>query len=582
MDRRANRHNAVAARRWPVAVALIAFVLSGAVAQARPRPSVSSAKADPSIVAAMAGPDSRTVSVIVRETRPASRAAEDLVRAQGGRITHQLSIVGGFSARIPARGLDALVASPAIARISGDGRLRMNGVDMRQYDVAAANVVWRQVVRIPQANVIATGAGVGVAIIDTGVSDIPDLGSRVIERVDFTPDRDGIDHYGHGTHLAGIIASDGTSNVNYPGVAPKANIISVKVAGWNGATDVSVVLAGLQWVVSNRAAYNIRVLNLSFGTDSTQSYLMDPLDYAVERAWRSGIFVVVSAGNRGPNPGTINKPGDDPYVMTVGAADVKNTLSKADDVVAEFSSRGPTQDGIAKPDLVAPGISIVSDLAPNSYVSSTHPAAVISDSYIKGTGTSQAAAVVSGVAALMFQTDPALTPNVAKATLTGTAARNMASLAGVGAGLVDAGGAVNNVILKTYYNAPANQNLSRSSGLGSLEASRGSVHIYADLNRDGTPELVSGEVDVLGKAWDATSWSATSWSATSWSATSWAATSWSATSWSATSWSATSWSGMGWDATSWSATSWSATSWSATSWSATSWSATSWSSDAWS
>src|SRR5206468_1531885 len=134
-----------------------------------------------------------------------------------------------------------------------------------------------------------------------------------------------------------------------------ADIVSVKVAGWNGSTDVSEVIAGLQWVYFNHGQYNIRVLNLSFGTDSTQSYSIDPLDYAVEKVWQSGVLVVVAAGNRGASGSqSINKPGDDPFVLTVGGADLKNTCSLFDDSLASFSSRGPTADGFSKPDLVAP------------------------------------------------------------------------------------------------------------------------------------------------------------------------------------------------------------------------------------
>src|SRR5439155_26364246 len=147
-----------------------------------------------------------------------------------------------------------------------------------------------------------------------------------------------MDRYGHGTHMAGIIAGQGSTNVNYAGVAPGANLISIKVAGGTGATDVSIVMAGLQWAVTHRAQYNIRVLNLSFGTDSKQSYSVDPLDYAVEQAWRSGIFVSVSAGNLGSSSNTITKPADDPYVVTVGAATLKSTQSFNDDTVSDFSS----------------------------------------------------------------------------------------------------------------------------------------------------------------------------------------------------------------------------------------------------
>src|SRR5438876_1038386 len=176
------------------------------------------------------------------------------------------------------------------------------------------------------------------------------------------------DSYGHGTFIAGIIAGNGTSsNGAYKGIAPAAKLVSVKVAGADGSADVSNVLAAIQWVVSFKDRYGIKVLNLSLGTDSTQSYRVDPLNYAVERAWDAGIVVVVSASNRGPAAGTISKPGDDPLVVTVGAVDDMGTPGLGDDQLPNFSSHGPTAaDGLAKPDLAAPGAHIVSLRAPGS------------------------------------------------------------------------------------------------------------------------------------------------------------------------------------------------------------------------
>jgi serine protease AprX len=565
-----------------VTLAVVAALAAGCAAPSRASGPDVNAKIDPSIRRAAAVPGS-IIPLIVRETTPQSSAAEQLVRGLGGSIGRELPIIGGFAAKVPGSAINDLIRAPEITRLWADGRVHMNA-DMGKFDTWAPNTIWRQTVRVPQAAQNGyTGLGVAVAIIDTGVSDVPDLKGRVIARVDFTPDRDGLDHYGHGTHLAGIIAGDGTaSNGAYVGVAPKANIVSVKVAGWNGATDVSVVIAALQWVIAQRATYNIRVLNLSFGTDSRQSYKIDPLDYAVEQAWFSGIFVVVSAGNRGNGAGTINKPGDDPYVVTAGDANLVDSIKASDDYVQDFSSRGPTQDGYAKPDVVAPGITIVSALAPGSFAAALHPAAVINDYYIKGTGTSQAAAVTSGVAALIFQAVPKMSVNVAKATLMGTAGKNMASLAGAGAGLADAYGAVNNAISGTFAAYPANQGLTPSTGLGSLEASRGSLHVYADLNFDGIPEMVVGEVDVLGSPFSSSSWSSSSWSSSSWSSSSWSAYVWDSSSWSSSSWSSSSWSGMGWDSSSWSSSSWSSSSWSSSSWSSSSWSSSSWSANGWS
>ena len=529
-------------------------------------------KVDPGLLRIARQHPATRLHVIVRETKPQTDVAERVVRDTGGQVTRELGIVGGFAAILPASALDDVAASDAVLKVWGDARLQADQVDMGCYDWWPENTVWRATVRIPQAigarKPPYSGKGVTVAVLDTGISNTPDLGNRVLARVDLTPDLDGYDRYGHGTHMAGIIAG---GNKTYPGVASGANIVSVKVAGWDGSTDVSVVIAGLEWIVAHKADYNIRIVNLAFGTDSRQSYSIDPLDYAVEQTWFAGIFVVVSAGNHG-TPGTISKPGDDPYVLTVGAADLRNTRSASDDVVASFSSLGPTQDGYAKPDLVAPGVTIVSTLASNSTVAATHPAAIVSSTFIKGTGTSQAAAVVSGIAALLVEADPTLTPDRLKTVLVTTASQ-MGDQVGSGAGLVDA----DNAIRHLMGNRSVNTGLTPSTGLGSLEASRGSLHVVSDPWGAGTPVTITGEMDVLGQTWDARSWSGRSWSSEAWLSSGWADLTVVNAYWGTGAWSGRSWSGTGWDARSWSARSWSTSGFTAEDWTGRSWSSQTWS-----
>jgi serine protease AprX len=564
-------------------VAIVALALATTLTRPIPPEPNFSFKADPALVAQATAAPGSLLSVIVREMVPSSGDAEHTVRSLGGTVTGDLPIVGGFAARLPAHSLADLLRSPSISRVWGDAKVEVESDKTLKYDTSAPNSVWRQAIHLPGATDKYNGAGVGVAMLDTGVVPVPDLANRVAYRVDLTPEADGYDRYGHGTHLAGIIAGDGSaSGGTNPGVATGANLISVKVAGWNGATDVSVVITGLQWIVSHRADFNIRVVNLSFGTDSRQPYTLDPLDYAVEQTWLSGIFVVVSAGNQGSVMGTVTKPGDDPYVLTVGGADLKNTLDAKDDVVADFSSVGPTSDGLAKPDILAPSIAIVSTRDPGSTIDQLHPAAQVDQSYFKGTGTSQAAAVISGVAALMFQAAPALTPDVAKATLIATTGeKTLALLPGGGAGLVNAEQAVKAAVSSKFVKLPANQGLAPSTGLGSLEASRGSLHVYADINGDGAPELVTGEVDVLGHPWGANSWGSNSWGANSWGSNSWGANSWGSNSWGANAWGANSWGGVAWDANSWGANSWGANGWGANSWGANGWGANGWGANGW-
>ena len=530
-----------------------------AILAVQPQPDASSAiaaKADPALAADAAAAPASTLHVIVRESVPATDDAEQLVKDLGGNVTYELPIIGGFSAQLPGSALADLARSEWVSLVWGDGQIRMSG-STSPYNSQDPNTFWRQSIRLNQVDGLYDGTGVTVALLDTGVSQSGDLGNRVLARVDLTPDHDGFDRYGHGTHLSGIIAGTGAaSGGQWRGVAPGANLVSVKVAGSDGSTDVSVVIAGLQWVVSNRATYNIRVLNLAFGTDSKQSYSVDPLDYAVEQAWFSGILVVASAGNRGPDGGTVNKPGDDPFVLTVGAADNHGTPDRSSTTVAPFSSWG-SPGGFMKPDVVAPGITIVSIRDSGSTIDVAYPDARMGDSYFKGTGTSQAAAIISGVAALMFQANPSLTPDLAKGALMKTAFRNASyKWPTAGAGLVDVGSAIQAV---THIGGvtPANLGVVPSTGTGSLEASRGSFHVMADINGDGVPELVIGETDVLGQPWSAMSWSALSWSQSMWCSLTSVSSGWSSMSWSSTSWSGTTWSAISWSAISWSATTWS-------------------------
>lgn len=514
------------------------------------------AKVDPGLAAEAAAAPASTVNVIVRETLPSSDAAERLVRSLDGTVTHELPIVGGFSATVPGSALADLAGSSSVDLVWGDGEISMSSSPTALYNRLAPNTAWRQSIRLNQVDGNYDGAGVAVALLDTGVTESDDLGDRLLARVDLTPERDGFDRYGHGTHMSGIIAGTGAaSDGQWRGVAPGANVVSVKVAGPDGSTDVSVVIAGLQWVVANRTTYNIRVLNLAFGTDSDQSYGIDPLDYAVEQAWFSGILVVASAGNRGPGSDTINKPGDDPFVLTVGAADNHGTPDRSSTTVAAFSSWG-SPGGFTKPDIIAPGITIVSLRDPGSTIDTLYPDARIGDSYFKGTGTSQAAAIVSGVAALMFQANPWLTPDLAKGVLVKTAYRNGNYGHGAGAGLMDVGSALQ-AVRNPNGVTPANLGLVPSTGAGSLEASRGTFHVDADIDGDGIPDRVIGEIDALGQPWPAMSWSAYAWYASPWSELTAVTPGWSAVSWSALSWSGTTWSAASWSAVSWSADVWS-------------------------
>jgi subtilisin family serine protease len=269
-----------------------------------------------------------------------------------------------------------------------------------------------------------TGLGVNVAVLDTGIAPLPDFVGRLMGGVDLSGEGNPFgDSYGHGTFVAGLIAGSGSSSGGqYTGEAPGAGLVSVKVAGASGSTNLATVIAGVGWSIANAKSLNIRVLNMSLGFVPWESTSLNPLDQAVQQAWESGIVVVTSAGNAGPFNGTILSPGDDPYVITVGALNDLGQTNPALDTMTTFSSTGPTTpDGLYKPDLIASGRSVISLADPGSTVYDQNPSARVGSANFVGSGTSFSAAITSGAVALDLGMNPKDTPNQVKARLLATA-----------------------------------------------------------------------------------------------------------------------------------------------------------------
>jgi serine protease AprX len=368
------------------------------------------------------------------------------------------------------------------------------------------------------------GRGVGIAVIDTGIDDASadfrtEAGvSRIVARTNTTssaPTK--IDGYGHGTHVAGIAAGNswaqhGSSATQgkYAGVAPGATLISVRVADDQGQTYLSDVMEGIDWVIANRQTYNIRVLNLSLTSTVAESASTSYLAAAVERAWLNGILVVVAAGNDGPNT-ALYPPANDPFVITVGASDPAGTPGRSDDGMASWSSYGVTQDGFSKPDVIAPGRYITSNLAlPASVLGGHFPDRVVDGRYMWLSGTSMAAPQVAGAAALALQRNPSLTNNALKWLFLSTATRvgGATPLPGQGAGLVDARAAA------TYSGTPgvANNGLAISRHL----VGPNGATVYAAGSGSSATWVEGG--------WDSTSWTEGGWDSSSWTEGGWDAT----------------------------------------------------------
>jgi len=441
-----------------------------------------------------------------------------------------------------------------------------------------------------------TGKGVDVAVIDTGVSPVAGLNSsgKLVNGPDLSlesqnPNTQYLDTNGHGTFMAGLIAGNDGQAGGYRGVAPDARIVSIKVGVADGGTDVSQVIAAIDWAVQHRNdnGLNIRVINLSYGTNSAQSYAIDPLAYAVEQAWKAGIVVVSAAGNTGYQKGSgaaLADPAYDPQILAVGGADTMGTSQVWDDQVASFSASSTSCGaGCRAPDLIAPGSHMQGLRVPGSYIDQNNPAGALSDQYFRGSGTSEATAFVSGAVADLLQRYPQLSPDQVKAMLTASCDKlSSYNWKQQGCGELDLAKLLNASVPSPLS---ALQGNAPSTGTGSLEAARGTDHI----SMNGV--VLQGEQDIFGRPFVSaamaaleaagSSWSGGNWNGSSWSGSSWSGSSWSGSSWSGSSWSGSSWSGSSWSGNSWSGSSWSGSSWSGSSWSGSSWSGSSWSGGAW-
>jgi serine protease AprX len=374
-----------------------------------------------------------SVDVIVQyKTMP---KAEELSKIQklGGKVARQLKLVNGAAINIPVSSLVELASDPKVTFLSVDHPMQVAD-DLTNGATGVASA-W---------SAGFSGAGVSVAVIDSGINDShPDLwnssetASRVVYHQDFTgtptTNSNGAhyDLYGHGTHVAGIIGGNGyLSGGQYEGVAPGVTLVDLRALDENGAGTDSTVIAAIQEAIALQNTYNIRVINLSLGRGIFESYTQDPLCQAVESAWKSGIVVVVAAGNYGRlsvdgsnGYGTITAPGNDPFVITVGATKDNGSSSVSAETLASYSSKGPTTyDHVVKPDLVAPGNDVVSLAAPGATLEMAFPAELVTgtngnNDYFTLSGTSMATPAVAGAAALMLQEHGNLTPDQLKARL---------------------------------------------------------------------------------------------------------------------------------------------------------------------
>jgi serine protease AprX len=471
------------------------------------------------LVGLQAGAQRSMTEVVVSARDGSAAAAAQSVKALGGKVGAPISLIHGFLAKVPADRLAELRAAKDVLSVDLDRTVALSS-STSSAAASAPGASLAQVKREIGADKLAaqgvTGKGIDIATVDSGVVPVDGLDGpgQVFVGPDFTPEASdpatrGLDTFGHGTHLAGIMVGNNPS-AGFSGVAPGARLVSVKAAAHDGSTNLGELLLALSWVVSNRHrnGLDIRVLNLSFGSQLDASYVADPLAYAAEQAWKAGIVVVAAAGNGNDVLG-LNTPAADPFVIAVGATSMGKTSSLADDAVASWSRVGTAKRG---PDVVAPGTSIVSLRDPGSFIDQNHPEGLVGDDYFKGSGTSQSTAVVSAAAALLIDKNPNLNPDQVKALLIGGANPVPKATENVeGSGQVDLSRA-------SLLPAPAAvQNFPAASLAAILGADRGH-----DVRVDpgGT-----------GKDLNANRWSSNRWSSNRWSSNRWSSNRWSSGSW---------------------------------------------------
>jgi serine protease AprX len=430
-----------------------------------------------------------------------------------------------------------------------------------------------------------TGAGVGVALLDTGVAPVPGLPpAQIVNGPDLSfesqaPQLRYLDTYGHGTHLAGIVVGNDAATGTV-GLAPQAKLTSIKLGTANGAVDVSQVIAAIDWVVQNRnhdRANPIRVLNLAYGSGGNPAAYMDPLHYAVERAWDAGIVVVAAAGNDGNLTSELTNPATDPYVVSVGASSTKGTIDTRDDELSTYTNLG--NRSMRQPDVLAPGESIVSLRDPGSSVDESFPGARADDTLFRGSGTSQAAAVTSAAIALLLQARPSLTPNQVKQIIKCGTPLTKGKAAKMGLRELNLAAA-----LTSSANTPPQFNR-QSTGMGSLDATRGASRVVVNGVELSGNKTIFGTFNNMsyvssaaaGRTWRGGEWMGTQMAGDGWTGSSFASKTWGSAVWPGSPWGGSaSWQDPAWLGRFWAGRFWAATGWSGRFWASEDWSTAVW------
>jgi serine protease AprX len=525
-------------KRWSVLAALTVSALAVLAGQVTPATaSGSDAYLSPGLLEEAEANPEQLFDVIVqaergRKTADVADEVDDVVEddpATGSKLKRKFISITGASATLSGRQIVKLAKKSKIESITRDVKVELLAYSNTQLWPQAAGVADNWSSTTPASSYPA------IAVVDSGITNVLDglsgaAGTRLVKGVTMVSASTSNAAYGHGSMVASIAANQ---NPGYTGAEPRAKIVSVKVLDGNGVGAKSDIVAACDWILQNKAMYNIRVANFSLNAGG-ESILYDALDKAVETLWLNGIVVVVAAGNyavNGVQSDVGYSPANDPFVITVGASDVNGTVSAEDDFAAPWSAFGFTQDGFRKPEVAAPGRYMNGSVPSSAKLLTQFPERIVAPNYMWMSGTSFSAPVVSGIAASIIATNPTWTPDQVKGAIMET------------------------VSLPAGYGSNGALGVGVVNGDAALDAS-GLPNPNAGLNQFVSLNSATGKYEFDASLWYSTAFYDPAWNVASWASASWASASWSSASWSSASWSSASWASASWASASWANASW--------------------------
>jgi serine protease AprX len=494
------------------------------------------------------GQEGRRSDEVGQEVQQALDTPDDDEGQRGG-VGRRFASINGVSAELTGTQVLRLARRGTILAISLDQPVRVTSGALytsaqRWPYVSGAAKFWTQLSNGIPASMASPPT---IAVVDSGVDpSTPDLAGRVVQEVDLTslPDNSSHDGRGHGTFVASIAAGIGALHA---GVAPNAEVVSIDVVDDTGMGMTSDVIAAADWILANKDTYDIRVANFSLHGSQPSTFRFDPLNRAVERLWFSGVVVVAAAGNYGgTQQGVLYSPGNDPFVITVGAVDINGSIRTSDDFAAPWSAYGYTLDGFAKPEISAPGRYMVGAVPPSSTLALERPDRIVEPGYLLMSGTSFAAPVVAGTAAYILARHPSFTPDQVKGALMLTARPIPDAVplsTGVGEVASDKAAEVAN---------PPNPNAGLNQFL-EPDPSGGSVPVF--------DEATWTTYASANPAWDAATWTTATWTTATWTTATWTTAASTAATWTTASWEAATWASATWTTATWTTATWTTATW---------------------